>query len=102
MKGIRTMGALVDSRRTRTTSGALLELSSIANQKLLLQTELDRWTKRHAQIQTRLAEIAEKQTRLMAIVQSEADIAAANRPSHQAEPTFASPGNRVKFKEFSY
>ena len=37
------MGALVDSRRTRTAAGALLELSAMANEKLLLHKELDRW-----------------------------------------------------------
>ena len=63
------MGALVDSRRTRTAAGALLELSGMANEKLLLQKELERWKYRHIEIQKRLAEIAKKEQRLMTFVQ---------------------------------
>jgi hypothetical protein len=99
VRSIRTMGVLVDSRRTRTAAGALLELSAIANEKLLIQKELERWTRRHAEIQTRLAEIAAKETRLMSIVQSQTVVA----PLLQSAPINAnSAGQRVKFKEFSY
>jgi hypothetical protein len=99
VRSIRTMGALVDSRRTRTAAGALLELSAIANEKLLIQKELERWTRRHAEIQARLGEIAAKETRLMSIVQSQSAIS----PPPPAAPAIDnSGGQRVRVKEFSY
>jgi predicted nuclease with TOPRIM domain len=98
VQGIRTMGALVDSRRTRTAAGALLELSAMANEKLLLHKELERWKSRNSEIQKRLGEIAAKEQRLMSLVQS-APGPAVTAPA----PTIVSPaGQRVKVKEFSY
>lgn len=116
VQGIRTMGALVDSRRTRTAAGALLELSAMANEKLLLTKELERWKVRHVEIRRRLAEIATKERRLMAYVQGEAvpgDPAAPSAaPSDRAtsaieQPTQdwsaePPPGRRVTFTEFNY
>ncbi len=100
VRSIRTMGALVDSRRTRTAAGALLELSAIANEKLLIQKELERWTRRHSEIQTRLGEIASKEARLMALVQKENN---ASLPVETASSFSSnSVGQRVKIKEFSY
>ncbi len=112
------MGALVDSRRTRTAAGALLELSAMANEKLLLNKELDRWKGRHVEILRRLAEIAAKERRLMALVEvppggSSADTRPSPAPVEagsgglmaQAPPSApieAPPGQRVKIKEFSY
>jgi hypothetical protein len=99
VQGIRTMGALVDSRRTRTAAGALLELSAMANEKLLLHKELERWKNRNVEIQKRLGEIATKEQRLMTLVQSgPAPIAAAVAPA----PIDGPAGQRVKVKEFSY
>jgi hypothetical protein len=100
VRSIRTMGALVDSRRTRTAAGALLELSAIANEKLLIHKELERWTRRHVEIQTRLGEIAAKETLLMSIVQSQNVVPPS--PSPSAPTTANSAGQRVKIKEFSY
>ena len=94
------MGALVDSRRTRSAAGALLELSAMANEKLLLNKELERWKGRHAEIQKRLAEIAAKEQRLMAMVQAAPGGAIAHAPA--APPIEPPPGQRVKIKEFSY
>ncbi len=95
------MGALVDSRRTRTAAGALLELSAIANEKLLIKKELERWTRRHAEIQTRLGEIAAKEARLMSIVQSQ-DVVP-QQPGQRSNSTIDnSAGQRVRIKEFSY
>jgi hypothetical protein len=71
LQTIRTMGALIDNRRTRTPAGALLELSAMANEKTLLRKELARWKRRHAEIQKRLGEIAAKERKLMALVQAE-------------------------------
>jgi hypothetical protein len=97
VRGIRTMGALVDSRRTRTAAGALLELSAMANEKLLLHKELERSKNRKAEIQKRLGEIAAKEQRLMAIVQS------APAPIDAMPATIDRlAGQRVKVEEFSY
>jgi len=93
------MGALVDSRRTRTAAGALLELSALANEKLLLQKELERWRRRHQEIQTRLTEMAVKELRLMELVQSHTVIAP---PATQAPRIESNLAQRVKMKEFSY
>ena len=114
VQGIRTMGALVDSRRTRTAAGALLELSAMANEKLLLHKELDRWKGRHAEIRRRLSEIAAKEQRLMAMVQDQpggavAGMSVADQPGtiDRDEPGSEAPadppaGRRMKVKEFSY
>jgi hypothetical protein len=113
------MGALVDSRRTRTAAGALLELSAMANEKLLLHKELHRWKSRHVEIRRRLAEIAANERRLMALVQAaEPDGSMAQAPASAANgeagsigvtaaaptpaPIEAPPGQPVKIKEFSY
>lgn len=111
------MGALVDSRRTRTAAGALLELSAMANEKLLLHKELDRWKVRHVEIQKRLAEITVKEHRLMEMVQAApggwmpgtpagatatAASAVVMPEARPDQPIEAPPGRRVKVKEFSY
>ena len=99
VQSIRTMGALVDSRRTRSAAGALLELSAMANEKMLLQKELERWKRRHKEISTRLTELAAKERRLMALVQQPP---AAPR-ARSAEPEIdRSVSRRVKVKEFTY
>jgi hypothetical protein len=91
------MGALVDSRRTRTAAGALSELSAMANEKLRLQKEMERWKTRDSQIQKRLGEISTKEQRLMLLVRSDpASIHAMPAPINVAA------GHRVKVKEFSY
>ena len=99
VRSIRTMGALVDSRRTRTAAGALLELSAIANEKLLLKKELERWTRRHSEIEARLGEIALKEARLMTLVQIQSAVSV---PVPSGSSIANSAGQRVKIKEFSY
>jgi hypothetical protein len=91
------MGALIDSRRTRTAAGALLELSAMANEKLLLHKELDRSKHRNTEIRKRLGEIAAKEQRLMALVQTGPAAIAATPP-----PIDVPAAHRVKVKEFSY
>ncbi len=71
VQSIRTMGALVDNRRVRTPAGALLEMSAMANEKLLLQKELQRWDRRFVEIQNRLAAIAAKERRLLKVIQGD-------------------------------
>jgi hypothetical protein len=99
VQSIRTMGALVDSRRTRSAAGALLELSAMANEKMLLQKELARWSRRHKEIQGRLGEIATKEQRLMALVQVPGASAVLAPVGLAVDPSLA---RRVKVKEFTY
>ncbi len=108
LMGIRTMAALVDQRRTRTSAGALLELSALANEKLLLEREVARASRRGAEIRRRLKEIAAKEDRLMKIVNGTAPAPPAPsqaQPSPAAEPVApADPviAGRFKISEFSY
>lgn len=67
---IKTMGGLLDNRRARTPSGALLEMSAMSNEKTLLHKELARWKRRHIEIERRLGEIAAKERKLLAVVQA--------------------------------
>jgi hypothetical protein len=99
MQSIRTMGALVDSRRTRTAAGALLELSAMANEKMLLRKELERFTRRHQEIKIRLAELAAKETRLLTLVQGPGAAALGPPPEGELDATIS---RRVKVKEFTY
>ncbi len=85
-QSIRTMGALVDNRRVRTPAGALLEMSTMANEKLLLQKELQRWEHRHVEIQNRLAAIAAKERRLMAVIQADGMPPGVHNPSGEPRP----------------
>jgi hypothetical protein len=78
---IRTMRSLVDARKTRTPATALLELSSLAYEKELLQRELERRQRRHEEITSRLAEIADKEQQLRAI----ADVGAAPPPAAEED-----------------
>lgn len=64
LRSIRTLGSLVDRRKARNRAGALIELSALAYEKELLGRELDRWARRQKEIEARLAEIREKETRL--------------------------------------
>lgn len=63
-QSIKTMASLVDRRRMRTTAGALLEMSVLANERTRLQQEMERLRRRQAEIEARFAEIAEKESRL--------------------------------------
>lgn len=102
------MAALVDQRRTRTAAGALIELSALANEKLLLDREVSRAARRDIEIQRRLKEIAAKEDRLMKLAQGSAP---APEPVFETRPSFpATPNNtvemptdrRFKISEFTY
>ena len=108
VRGIKTMAALVDQRRTRTPAGALIELSALANEKLLLEREVARTSRRGVDIQRRFLEIAAKEDRLMKfaqgvipppgpIVQTETAPSAAPRTPMEL-PT----SSRFKVSEFNY
>jgi chromosome segregation ATPase len=97
-RSIKTIGALLDHRRTRTSSGALLELSALANERQRLQYELERWQRRRAEIKNRLAEITEKEQWLSAIV-----ISATEGPCAGAKPIpLAGELPRVQARELKY
>jgi hypothetical protein len=108
IQGIRTMGALLDTRRARTPAGALLELSAMANEKVLLQNELKRQARRNAEINKRLNEIAAKEQRLLALVQDPASALVCGsvgaKASTAAAAAATSPDimSRMRVKEFSY
>ncbi len=70
LQSIKTMAGLVDGRRTRTTAGALLEWSALANERERLGQELKRWQHRQLEIETRLAEIAAKEQRLQTYIKN--------------------------------
>lgn len=90
------MAGLVDQRRTRTTSGALLEMSVLASEKERLHQELAVARRRQAEIQARLAEIAEKEERLRAFVKNSVPI-----PSDGTAVT-EDPLRRLKAREIRY
>jgi hypothetical protein len=108
VQGIKTMAALVDQRRTRTPAGALIELSALANEKLLLDREVSRAARRGIEIQRRLKEIAAKEDRLMKLAQGAAP---APEPVLETKPVpSATPrtpvemptSSRFKISEFTY
>ncbi len=108
VQGIRTMAALVDQRRTRTPAGALIELSALANEKLLLDREISRAARRGIEIERRLKEIAAKEDRLMKLAQGAAYApepvqhmrpVATTAPVNTAEMPASS---RFKISEFNY
>ena len=104
LQSVKTLSKLLDGRRARTPAGALLEMSGMANEKVLLTKELERGIRRRAEIEHRLAEIEAKTQRLMAYIQQDhGAIAAASmaqaepgtpRPAatDEARPAMAAPG----------
>jgi hypothetical protein len=68
LRSVKTVGALADRRRARTSAGALMELAGMANERKRLELEMDRLRRRGAEIDVRLAEIADKERRLYAFV----------------------------------
>ena len=83
-RNIKTLGALVDRRRVRTAGGALLELAALAHERTRLQHELQRLLERRAEIDVRLAEIADKECWLRTATESTAE--GERRPLPVADP----------------
>ena len=76
----------------------------MANEKQLLKRELDRWKRRHAEIEARLAEIADKERRLLALVPDAGSLTgsvAATAGNTESAPAPAS-NPRIKVQTFSY
>jgi hypothetical protein len=101
---IKTMGGIVDGRRTRTSAGALLELSMLEMEKQRLSKEMKRAETRCLEIRARVTEIESKQVRLQRFVDRpivafqdpSAAIAATPFPIHTA------PADRLKRRALSY
>jgi len=66
---LRTMAGLRDARSSRTSHGALLELSMLGVETLRLTTEMQRAERRCADIRKRIAEIDIKAQRLHRFVE---------------------------------
>jgi hypothetical protein len=83
---IKTMGGIVDGRRTRTSAGALLELSMLEMEKTRLSKELERAQRRSLEIQARVLEIETKQVRLQKFVDRPIAVFTANSAMAGATP----------------
>ena len=69
VRHIKTMAGLVDGSRTRTSAGALLELSMLEMEKQRLGLEMRRTEQRCSEIRGRLTEIDKKGLRLQRFVE---------------------------------
>lgn len=101
---IKTMAGLVDGRRTRTSSGALLEMSMIEMEKQRLMKEMLRSEQRCVEIRGRIAEIEAKQRRIQKFVEVPFGEMQTNRPLLAASPLpiHAAPTDRLKRRQLSY
>lgn len=87
MRHIKTTSALLDGRRARSPGGALLELATLANERIRLRHELDRLARRRAEIDARLGEVADKERWLRSIAEQvsggeSASLPVAELPDH--------------------
>jgi len=95
LRGIKTMAGLVDRRRSRTSAGALLEMSALANEKERLHQELAAARRRRKEIKVRLTEIAAKERRLQKFL-------TAPRLEGEAPTQAGETRCGLKLKEFNY
>ena len=98
---IQTMAGLVDGRRTRTSSGALLELSMLEMEKQRLVLEMRRAERRCADIRKRLAEIEAKQHRLHRFVEKPHGEGQSNTTAVPF-PIYRAPADKLKRRRLSY
>ncbi len=101
---LRTLAGLVDGRRTRTSSGALLELSMLEMEKQRLMKEMQRAERRGAEIRGRLAEIDRKGLRLRRFVEKRSAEAATPeaRTASSPLPIHSAPKDKLKRRQLSY
>lgn len=104
MQHIKTMAGLVDGRRTRTSSGALLELSMLEMEKQRLVQEMRRAEQRCAEIRGRLTEIDKKGLRLQQFVEKLNGEAQAPQARTVASPLpiHSTPTDKLKRRRLSY
>ncbi len=101
---IKTMAGLVDARRTRTSAGALLELSMLEMEKQRLVQEMQRAERRCAEIRARVADIEKKGLRLQRFVEKVNSDAQAPQVFTAASsfPIHSAPADKLKRRRLSY
>lgn len=101
---LKTMAGLVDGRRTRTSSGALLELSMLEMEKQRLVLEMQRAERRCAEIRGRLTEIGNKGLRLQRFVERPNGEVQAPQTQTDASPLriHSPPTGKLKRRRLSY
>jgi len=98
---LRTMAGLGDARRSRTSHGALLELSMLGAETLRLTAEMQRSERRCADIRKRIAEIDIKAHRLYRFVDKPL-MDAPNVAEADPNSTHTVSSGKVKSKRLSY
>lgn len=101
---IKTMAGLVDGRRTRTSSGALLEMSMIEMEKQRLMKEMLRSEQRCVEIRGRMTEIEAKQRRIQKFVDKPFGEMQTSQalPAASPFPIHSEPTDRLKRRQLSY
>lgn len=104
---LKTLAGLVDGRRSRTSSGALLELSMLEMERQRLTKEVERAARRGAEIRGQLAEIDRKQLRLQRFVEKRTASAAAESgsaplPASSPLQIHTAPADKLKRRQLSY
>ncbi len=101
---IKTMGGIVDGRRVRTSSRALLVLYIVVLEEQRLTTELYRPENRSAEIRARVHEIDTKQLRLQRFVERPLAAYQAGQALAAAPPLpiHTAPTDRLKRRALSY
>lgn len=104
VQNIKTMAGLVDGRRTRSSSGALLELSMLEMEKQRLKKEMLRIEQRCAEIGSRINDIGSKQLRLQRFVDKPQEDGSADKalPAASPLPIHTAPTDRLKRRQLSY
>ncbi len=112
---IKTMARLVDARRIRTSSGALLELSMLEMEKQRLSKEMRRAEQRCLEIRNRMAEIETKQQWLQRFVDRSVGEILQTQPMANSSgwsgtalaaasplPIHSAPTDRLKRRQLAY
>jgi hypothetical protein len=104
VQNIKTMAGLVDGRRTRSSSGALLELSMLEMERQRLKKEMLRIERRWIEIDGRINDIERKQLRLQRFVEKPEGEKGAGKvlPIAQPLPIHTAPTERLKRRQLSY
>lgn len=104
---LKTLAGLVDGRRARTSSGALLELSMLEMERQRLVKEIQRAERRGVEIQGQLAEIDKKGLRLQRFVEKRSAEASTlsspgARPAASPLQIHSAPKDKLKRRQLSY
>lgn len=85
-RDLRTLAGIVDARRSRSSHGALLEMSMLEMERQRLLSEAIRLQRRCAEIAARIGEIERRQRRLQDFVAHPAPATAAQPPVSASAP----------------